>query len=286
MITCFQSVFRKVSQIERSVQIGNRNYLALAIKDFKDGISSIYVWPMLGWLEIKQRYRRSVLGPFWLTISTGALVAGMAPLYGRLLNLDISTYFSYLAISIVVWLFIAGIMNDACTAFISAEGFIKQIKLPLTVHVLKMVWKNLIIFAHNLVIVVLVLLFWPPVVIDWHLLLMPLGVLFVAINGIWIGISLGLLCARFRDIPQIVTSLTQVAMFLTPVFWKAEMLGNNLWAAEWNPFYHFLEVVRSPLVAAPAYGFSWTVVLGITVIGYAATFVLFARFRARIAYWV
>jgi ABC-type polysaccharide/polyol phosphate export permease len=94
------------------------------------------------------------------------------------------------------------------------------------------------------------------------------------------------LCARFRDIPQIVTSLTQVAMFLTPVFWKAEMLGNNLWAAEWNPFYHFLEVVRSPLVAAPAYGFSWTVVLGITVIGYAATFVLFARFRARIAYWV
>ena len=268
------------------MQVSNRNHLALAVQDFKDGVSSIYVWPMLGWLEIKQRYRRSVLGPFWLTISTGALVAGMGPLYGRLLNLDISTYFSYLAISIVVWLFIAGIMNDACTAFISAEGFIKQIKLPLTVHVLKMVWKNLIIFAHNLVIVVLVLLFWPPVVIDWHLLLMPLGVLFVAINGIWIGISLGLLCARFRDIPQIVTSLTQVAMFLTPVFWKAEMLGNNLWAAEWNPFYHFLEVVRSPLVAAPAYGFSWTVVLGITVIGYAATFLLFARFRARIAYWV
>jgi len=268
------------------VQIGNRNHLALAVKDFKDGVSSIYVWPMLGWLEIKQRYRRSVLGPFWLTISTGALVAGMGPLYGRLLNVDISTYFSYLAISIVVWLFIAGIMNDACTAFISAEGFIKQIKLPLTVHVLKMVWRNLIIFAHNIVIVVLVLLFWPPVVIDWHLLLVPLGVLFVVINGIWIGISLGLLCARFRDIPQIVTSLTQVAMFLTPVFWKADMLGKNQWAAEWNPFYHFLEVVRAPLVAASANWFSWKVVLGITVIGYVVTFLLFARFRARIAYWV
>lgn len=267
------------------MQIGNRSPLALASKDFKDGVSSIYVWPTLGWLEIKQRYRRSVLGPFWLTISTGALVGGMGPLYGRLFNLDISTYFPYLAISIIVWLFISGIMNDACITFISAEGYIKNLKLPLTVHVMRMVWRNLIIFAHNLVIILLVVLFWPPA-LNWHLLSMPFGVLFIAINGIWIGIFFGLLCARFRDISQIVTSLTQVAMFLTPVFWKAGMLGRNQWAAEWNPFYHFLEVVRAPLVAAATNWSSWTAVLGITVIGYAGTFLLFARFRARIAYWV
>jgi len=265
--------------------MGYRNHLALAVKDFKDGVSSIYVWPMLGWLEIKQRYRRSVLGPFWLTISTGALIGGMGPLYGRLFGLDISTYFPYLAISFIVWFLIANMVNDACTVFISAEGFIKQIKLPLTVYILRMVWKNLIIFAHNLVIVFLVLLFWPPA-IDWHVLLIPLGVLFIAINGIWIGICLGLLCARFRDIPQIVSSLVQVAFFLTPVMWKPDMLGRHQWAAAWNPFYHFLEVVRAPLVGAATNWFSWALVLGITVIGYTAAFLLFARFRVRIAYWV
>jgi ABC-type polysaccharide/polyol phosphate export permease len=170
-------------------------------------------------------------------------------------------------------------------AFISAEGYIKQMKLPFTVHILRMVWRNLIIFAHNAVIALLVMLFWPPAV-TWHLLLIPPAVLFIAINGIWIGLSLGLLCARFRDIPQIVGSLVQVAFFLTPVMWHASMLGRNQWAVAWNPFYHFLEVVRSPLVAAATNWFSWAVVLGITGIGYAAAFLLFARFRARIAYWV
>jgi ABC-type polysaccharide/polyol phosphate export permease len=267
------------------VQIGNRRQFALAAKDFEDGISSIHVWPTLGWLEIKQRYRRSVLGPFWLTISTGALIGGMGPLYGRLFGLEISTYFPFLAIGFVVWLFLAGIITDACMAFISAEGYIKQMKLPFTVHILRMVWRNLIIFAHNAVIALLVMLFWPPAV-TWHLLLIPPAVLFIAINGIWIGLSLGLLCARFRDIPQIVGSLVQVAFFLTPVMWHASMLGRNQWAVAWNPFYHFLEVVRSPLVAAATNWFSWAVVLGITGIGYAAAFLLFARFRARIAYWV
>jgi ABC-type polysaccharide/polyol phosphate export permease len=261
-----------------------KNFL-LAVKDLKDGISSVYIWPMLGWQEIRQRYRRSVLGPFWLTISTGAMIAGMGPLYGKLLNLDIAAYFPYLAISFVMWLLIANLINDSCNAFISAEGFIKQIKLPLTVHILRVVWKNLIIFAHNLLIVVAVLLFYRPTV-DWRLLLMPLGVLMIAINGVWVGILFGLLCARFRDIPQIISSLVQMFFFLTPVMWKADTLGTYLWFAQINPLFHFLEIVREPLIGGRASHLSWAVVLGITVTGYVVALVVFSRFRARIAYWV
>jgi ABC-type polysaccharide/polyol phosphate export permease len=261
------------------------NRFLLAIRDFKEGLVSIHIWPMLGWLEIKQRYRRSLLGPFWLTISTGAMIAGMGPLYGRLFSLDIANYFPYLAVSFIAWLFIANIFNDACMVFISAEGFIKQMKAPLTVYVLRMVWKNLIILGHNVIIVAAVLLFWPPA-LDWHVLLVPLGVLLLAVNSIWLGAFLGLLCARFRDIPQIIGSLVQVAFFLTPVMWRPEMLKGSQWAADWNPFYHFLEVVRGPLVSGATNWFSWAVVLGITVAGYGAALLLFARYRARIAYWV
>ena len=269
----------------RGVHIGNRRQLALAATDFLEGISSIHLWPKLGWLEIRQRYRRSVLGPFWLTISMGALIGGMGPLYGRLFGLDISTYFPFLAVGFVVWQFLASIINDSCMAFISAEGYIKQMKLPFTVHVLRMVWRNVIIFAHNAVIVFLVIVFWPPAA-TWHLLLIAPALLLLALNGIWIGVTLGLVCARFRDIPQIVVSLVQVAFFLTPIMWNSGMLGRRHWAVEWNPFYHFIEVVRSPLVAATTNWTSWAAVLAITTIGYAATFLLFARFRARIAYWV
>jgi len=265
--------------------LGSSANLKLALRDLGDGARAIYVWPMLGWLEIKQRYRRSVLGPFWLTISTGAMIAGMGPLYGRLLGQDISAYFPYLAVSFVVWIFIASLLNDACTAFISAEGFIKQIKLPLSVHVLRVVWKNVIIFGHNLLIIVAVLLFYRPT-LGWPLLLVPLGVLMIAVNGVWIGLLFGLLSARFRDIPLIIGSLVQVAFFLTPVMWKAEMLGKYSWSAQINPLFHFLEIVREPLVGGGVKTLSWLAVLGITIVGYVVTLVMFGRFRARIAYWV
>src|SRR5215813_4912720 len=109
--------------------------LRLAVHDITDGLSRIHIWPMLGWQEIRQRYRRSLLGPFWLTMSTGAMIAGMGPLYGRLLNQPISEYFSYLAIGFVIWILMSTVILESCTVFIAAESFIKQIRLPFTVHV-------------------------------------------------------------------------------------------------------------------------------------------------------
>lgn len=259
--------------------------LALALKDLKDGVCSIHIWPMLGWMEIVQRYRRSALGPFWLTISTGALIGGMGPLYGRLLNQDLSLYFPYLAVSFIVWMLMASLINDSCNAFIGGGGFITQLKLPLSVHILRVVWKNILIFAHNLVIVVLVLVFYPPP-LTWQLLLVPLGIFMIAINGIWLGLLLGLLCTRFRDVSQIVGSLVQIMFFLTPIMWKVEMLGRFQWTAQWNPLYHFLEIVRGPLVGNALNTSSWMAVLGITVVGFSVALVTFARFRNRIAYWV
>jgi lipopolysaccharide transport system permease protein len=256
-----------------------------AVDDIREGVRSTHVWPMLGWLEIKQRYRRSVLGPFWLTLSTGGLVLGMGPLYGRLLNQDISSYFQFLAVSFVVWQFVAGLITDSCQAFIAAEGYIKQIKLPLSVHVLRVVWKNLIIFAHNFIIVVLVMLYLQPP-IGWHYLLAPLGVLILAINGVWLGLLLGLFCARFRDIPPIIASLIQVALFLTPIMWKPEMLGRHQWTVNLNPLYHYLEVVRAPLLGAVPTVTTWVAIFAMTIGGYVVTLAFFARFRARVAYWV
>lgn len=258
--------------------------IQLAVKDVKDGVMSVHVWPMLAWQEVRQRYRRSMLGPFWLTISAGVLIAAMGPLYGRLFNQKVSVYLPFLATGFIVWQLMATIMNDATQVFIAAEQYIKQIKMPLSVHVLRMVWRNLIIFGHNLVIVVVVLLVYSSG--GWIALLSIAGLLALFINAVWIGILLGLICARFRDIPQIVTSLVQVAFFLTPVMWSHEMLGRFQWVANLNPFFHFLEVVRAPLLGNPPPLLSWFCVAGMTAVGFAVTLAFFARFRARIAYWI
>jgi len=259
--------------------------LRLAVQDLFAGLLSFRIWAMMGWNEVRTRYRRSMLGPFWLTISTGVMVACMGPLFAKLFNQDTGSYLAFLAIGFVVWQLISLTISDSCLAFIAAESFIKQIKLPLSVYVLRVIWKNLVMFAHNLVVIAAVFVFVPPKA-SWTMLLFPLGVAAVALNAVWVSLLLGMLSARFRDIPQIVTSLVQVAFFLTPVMWQPHMLGRHVWAAELNPFYHFVEVIRGPLLGAPFEPGSWLAVAGIAVFGYAFTLALYARCRARIAFWV
>jgi len=259
--------------------------LRRALQDISEGVRSVHLWPVLGWQEIRQRYRRSTIGPFWITLSTGALLAGMGPLYGHLLQQPIGEYFAYLAIGYVIWLLLFTLVLDACGCFISAEGYIKLVRLPFTVHVLRAVWKNLIVFAHNAILIVVVLVVFPQTW-GWDLALVPLALVAIAFNAVWVVLLLGLLCARFRDIPPIVASVMQVALFVTPIMWKAEMLRGQAWVAQVNPLYHFIEVIRSPLLAqGPAWG-SWMAIGMITAIGWCVTLLMFSKFRARIAYWL
>lgn len=259
--------------------------LRKALRDLIEGAASVHIWAMLAWQEIRQRYRRSVLGPFWITISTGALVGGMGPLYGKLFNQELAAYLPHLAIGYITWLYIAGLINEGCVAFISSEGLIKQTRMPLCIHVFRVVWRNFIMLWHNFLVVVITLLFFPP---PWHLglLTVPLAIALITINGVWLGLILGVLCARFRDIPLIVQSVMQMAFFLTPVLWRADTLGRHRWAAEANPLHHYLEIVRAPLLGVSVPWDSWAVVATTTVVGSGVSLMFFVRFRARIAYWV
>ncbi len=263
----------------------SRSPIARARDDLVAGFTSIYLWPILGWQDIKQRYRRSVIGPFWLTLSYGILILCMGPLYGKLLQQDMSSYLPFLAVGFVVWMLISSLITEACTAFTSADGYITQMKLPFTVHVLRVVWRNVLVFAHNSIIVVIVVILATPS-LSWALLTVPLGVLAIAVNGLWIGIVFGMLCARFRDFTQVIATFVQVAFFVTPVMWRPEMLGRYQWAADWNPIYHLIETVRAPIFSGSVNPTSWMVAIGIAVAGFALALCLLAKYRSRIAYWL
>jgi len=262
-----------------------RSGLTLALRDVGDGLSSVRIWTTLAWQELKHRYRRSMLGPFWLTLSTGIMLGAMGPIYSRLLHQDLGDYFAYLVVSFVSWLLLANLIIESCNAFISAESYIKDTKLPLTVHAARCVFANLLVFSHNFVIVMLVLSWYRPGRPVFYLLA-PVGVALVATNALWQSILLGLVCARFRDIPQLVASFVQVGFFLTPVMWKVDMLGASRWIADVNPLFHLLEIVRAPLLGRMPATRSWVVAVLLTAIGYGAMFIAFSRFRSRVAYWV
>ncbi len=273
-----------IEPLEARQRVKESSY-TLALRDLLGGVNKASIWNILGWQDIKQRYMRSVLGPFWLTISSAILVAALGVLYATLLGQSIEEFIPHVAGGLLVWTFLSTMILEGCTVFIASEGIIKQIRLPLTVHVCRMVWRNVIIFLHNAVILLCVLYFVPEVDIA-HLLTIPVAILVIAFNGIWIGIVLGVLCTRFRDIHQIITNFVQILFFLTPIFWKPELLQDRGWVANYNPAYHFIELVRSPLLGNGIPVFSWSVIMLLTVAGFILAYFMLARYRHRVAYWL
>ena len=258
---------------------------ASTLLDIVQGGRMYYLWGLLGWQDIRRRYRRSVLGPFWLTISMGVLVGAMGTLYGALLKIGVEDYLPFLAAGFIVWSLISGLIVDGCAAFTDAERIIKQAALPASVHVYRVAWRNLIIFAHNVVIfaVVAVIFSISP---GWAGLAALPGLLLICLNGVWIGLMLGLVSARFRDIPQMVASVVQVMFFLTPIIWKPELLPERTPVLDFNPFYHLVEIVRAPMLGrypAPA---SWLGMLAMALGGWLLTLLVYRRYRWRLAYWV
>ena len=258
---------------------------ALALHDVVEGACAFRLWRLLGWQDVRQRYRRSVLGPFWLTLSMGALVGGLGLLYAGLFRMDVANYLPFLASGFIVWGLVSGLITDGCAAFTSAESMIKQAGPPLSVHVYRVVWRNLVIFAHNVVIYVVVaaiFLIQP----GWAGLLALPGLVLLCLNGVWMGLLLGLVSARFRDVPQIVASIVQLAFFITPIIWKPELMPDRALIVDLNPFFHLLEVVRAPSLGQAPGLVSWLAVLGIALGGWSVTLLVYRRYCWRIAYWI
>ncbi|WP_370639574.1 ABC transporter permease [Cupriavidus sp. DB3] len=253
--------------------------------DLLVGITSARIWGTLGWHDIRQRYRRSVIGPFWFTLSTAIMVVVLGALYSTLLHQPIHDYLPYLAVGLVVWQYIGAVANEGCNSFIGSAYLIKQIRIPLTIHVCRIVWRNFAIMLHSLPVVMISLLVFGHYP-SWEYLLVPVGLLLLLLHGVWAGAALGVLCARFRDIPPIVNNLVQVVFFFTPVMWSPEILKDRSWIAEYNPLYHLIETVRAPITGRPLQWQSWAWSLGLLVVGFAVTHVLMRRYRDRVPYWL
>lgn len=257
----------------------------LAFNDLKDGFRQWWMWSTMAWQDIRQRYRGSVLGPFWLTLSMMITIVVLGLLYSNLFHMELNTYLPFLCLGMITWALISSIILDGCMALITAENIIKQIKVPFSVHVYRVIYRNLIVAAHNIVVYLMVMLYFGIGVGVNTLLVIP-GLLLVIVNGAWSVLLIGMICARFRDVPQVVGSLIQVVFFISPIIWRPELLGDALWLARLNPFFALIDIVREPMLNQAPPLSSWTMAIGAAMFGWTATFMFFTRFRARIPYWI
>lgn len=258
-----------------------------ALSDIAESIRRWRLWGREGVMEVRRRYRRTVLGPFWASLSMALLVGSMGVLFATLWKMDVSDYLPYLMTGFLAWLPTAAIIIESCSAFIEAQAILTQMRLPLTLFIFRVVWRNLIVFGHHLVVyLVIVLLFDVPV--NWNTLLVLPGLLFFCVNGIWIGLLIGALATRYRDVKQLVSSLLQILLFITPIFWPADQLvGKRAFVfVDVNVFYHLVSVIRDPLLGKQPAALSWYVAAAVAVLGWTLMLILFGRIRRRLPYWL
>jgi ABC-2 type transport system permease protein len=263
------------------------------VDDLRDGWQQRQLWGHLGWQDIKQRYRRSVLGPVWISITMAVTAVALGILYAGLFGNQLSVQLPYILVGFIVWGFISGCISEGAEVFIANEGLIKHLPAPLSVHVYRLVWRQCLFFLHNLVVYAVMLIIFPQP-LSWTDLTAVVAFVLLAVNGAWVALLLGIITTRFRDLTPITQSIVQLSFFLTPIVWIYEDLLNSpnpsvaerARLAELNPFLHFVEIIRRPMLGQPQNLTNWVVVLSITVVGWALTMVVLRRFRSRVSYWV
>lgn len=256
-----------------------------AARDIQQGLGEWRLWGALAWYDIKGRYRRSIIGPFWLTLSVAAFIAFISVLFSQILGTDPKIYVPHLTTGYIIWLLLSSAMTDACGSFTDSRAIILQRNLPFLVYIARMVCRNFYIFLHNILVfipVMFIFSLYPNAAIVY---LLP-GLVLIIVNILWISLLLAIVSTRFRDIPPLIVSLVQLAFFATPIIWMPDRMVHYTAFVDANLFYHLIELVRAPLLGHAPSDLTWVICMVTAVVGWSGTFLLFGKYRQRIVYWL
>lgn len=257
------------------------------IADIKAGLRRWPVWWTLTWHTIRSQYRRTYLGPWWMTLQQIIFVAGLSLLFGVLLGQDLRTFVPYVAIGFMAFSWMTGMLQSGASCMVDNAASIKTAPGPISTYALKSFASNTIQFAHDSVVIVAVIVLFQ-VHLTWSIVLFPIALALIAMNGIAIGLWLGPVVARYRDVGQIVSALTRVLFFFTPVFWvTTDMTKAQIVALSgWNPFAYLLTFLRAPLLGEWPSAATIVGTFIITIVNILVATIHFSRTRDRLAYWL
>jgi ABC-2 type transport system permease protein len=257
----------------------------IAWYDIKEAVRLAPVWLHSGWINVVWRYRRTRLGPFWHTLGLATFILVMGTIWSTLLHQSPVHYFRYVTTSLIVWGLIASFITEGTGVLVAGQSTVQNMRFPVIAFSLSHVWRAFLLFCHQFVFYIIMMagtLFWP----GWSVLLAIPGLLLLLANGIWMSLLSGMISLRWRDAALATASAMQIAIFVTPVFWPKEMLGPRLgMAADFNPLYHLVMVMRGPLLGTPPSLADWIWAVCTLVIGSLVTLWVYGRNRDRIPYW-
>ena len=285
-------VARMTASVDTNPPASRSKTFGAAWNDLVRGFRQHELWLQLGWQDIKQRYRRSTLGPLWITIATGVRALALGLLYAMLFQIELAEFLPHVTVGLIMWGFISGCIKDGSDIFIDNEGLIKQLPSALSVHVYRLVWRQALFLAHNLVIWVILMLIFPRD-LGWEVLMAIPAMAVLILNGVWVTMFFGIVATRYRDVAPLLEAMVQLLFYVTPIVWTTQTLkeqggdvAERALLAEINPLYHYMEIIRAPLIGQPLAAYHWWIVLAFTALGLVLALLAMKQWRFRVSYWV
>lgn len=242
---------------------------------------------ILGWQDLKARYKRSWLGPFWLTLSMGVQIAFICLILGSAMSIPMEYYVPYVTVGYIFFNKLTSVITESCQALISSSTMVRQMPVPLIVYVERVIWRNLLKLGHDIVLIPLAFLVVSHP-INYHALFFFPGFLLLLLNVSWVGLLFSVLSTRYRDLPMTVSSILPIFFYLTPIIWMPETMPDKIGSKilAFNPFYHLLKLVRAPLMGEIPSIQTWVICSAAAVVGWAVALIVYARSRDRVVYWL
>jgi ABC-type polysaccharide/polyol phosphate export permease len=256
------------------------------LADWASVVTRWQTWMLMANQDLSMRYRRSILGPFWISIAMAVTVFAISVLFSEVQGQPFETFLAYFGLSLLAWTLLSGMINDAATLVTESEHHLRNLAMPIPLLAAKMVYRNFVAFLHNALVIVLMLVLYLNLPLGPVALLSLLALLVYLPLGLCLAIVLGPLCARFRDLPQVIASIVQVMFFLTPIFWAPKPNMSRPVIIEANPFYHLLEIFRRPMLGEPATAFNWIVALSCVMVMAVLALASLAIVRKRVFLWL
>lgn len=236
--------------------------------------------------DIARQYDRTALGITWLLIGQTITITGIAVVFSMVFNVELKDFFPYLAISILSWNMISGVIGEAPRLYHSAGPILNAFPVPYATFALRMVLRYFVTFAFGLPIYLAVAIYYQKPMFPSILLILInvplLFLLFYPATNI-----LGILGARFRDVAPTIASAIYMLFLVTPILFEPSRLpGRGRLLIILNPFFYPLEMLRRPFLGEVPSASIYAVVLAMIALAWLTSAYFNRRFGRYLVFWV
>ena len=259
---------------------------ASGVDELIGGVRYWRVWHLLGLRELRHRYARSRLGQLWLTLSTAIMVAAMGAVWSLLWKQPLHDLMPFFGVGLIVWYLLLHVWTECTSIFVTHSHIFRNQKMNFSISIFSVIYRNLVMLAYNLIIVViLIVMFGVPVNLYWLQIVPALALTLIIL--LWSGYLIAMACVRYRDLIQIITNWLQVMFFLTPIIWKPELLPPDYhFIIDYNPLAQLMNLLRNPLLGQPVSWWTWSATLLMAFGGALMALPVIGRYQRRIIFWM